>query len=39
MSLSHWDSPQLLIVDYAFLHYNYKYDWLRPKLEEMSPPT
>lgn len=26
--------PQLL-SDYAFLHYNYKYDWLRPTLEEI----
>ena len=31
-------NPQLL-SDYSFLHYNYKYDWLRPKLEELSPPT
>ena len=26
--------PQLL-SDYAFLHYNYKYEWLRPTLEEI----
>ena len=26
--------PQLL-SDYSFLHYNYKYDWLRPTLEEI----
>ena len=26
---SHCLGPQLL-SDYAFLHYNYKYDWLRP---------
>ena len=26
--------PQLL-SDYAFLHYNYKYDWLRPTLQEI----
>ena len=26
--------PQLLI-DYSFLHYNYKCDWLRPTLEEI----
>ena len=26
--------PQLL-SDYAFLHYNYKYDWLRPTLDEI----
>ena len=26
--------PQLLI-DYSLLHYNYKYDWLRPTLEEI----
>jgi hypothetical protein len=31
---SHSLHPQLL-SDYAFLHYNYKYDWLRPKLEEI----
>ncbi len=31
---SHCLNPQLL-SDYAFLHYNYKYDWLRPKLEEI----
>ena len=24
-----------LFSDYAFLIYNYKYDWLRPKLEEI----
>ena len=28
---SHCLDPQLL-SDYAYLHYNYKYDWLRPKL-------
>ena len=27
-------SPQLL-SDYCFLHYNYKYDWLRPTLSEI----
>ena len=27
-------SPSLL-SDYAFCHYNYKYDWLRPSLEEI----
>ena len=26
---------QQLLSDYAFLHYNYKYDWLRPTLEEI----
>ena len=26
--------PQLL-SDYVFLHYNYKYDWLRWTLEEI----
>jgi len=26
--------PQLL-SDYSFLHYKYKYDWLRPTLEEI----
>ena len=26
--------PELL-SDYAFLHYNYKYDWLRPTLDEI----
>ena len=26
--------PQIL-SDYDFLHYNYKYDWLRPTLEEI----
>ena len=26
---SHCLGPQIL-SDYAFLHYNYKYDWLRP---------
>ena len=26
--------PQLL-SDYSFLHYNYKYDWFRPTLEEI----
>ena len=31
---SHCLSPQFL-SDYAFLHYNYKYDWLRPTLEEI----
>jgi len=31
---SHCLGPQLL-SDYAFLHYNYKYDWLRPTLEEI----
>ena len=31
---SHCLDPQLL-SDYALLHYNYKYDWLRPKLEEI----
>ena len=31
---SHCLDPQFL-RDYAFLHYNYKYDWLRPKLEEI----
>ena len=24
-----------LLIDYSFLHYNYKYDWLRPTLEEI----
>ncbi len=24
-----------LLSDYAFLHYNYKYDWLRPTLDEI----
>jgi len=23
------------VLDYAFLHYNYKYDWLRQTLEEI----
>ena len=32
--LSHCLGPQIL-SDYAFLHYNYKYDWLRPTLEEI----
>ena len=32
---SHCLDPQLL-SDYAYLHYNYKYDWLRPKLEEIA---
>ena len=32
--MSHCLDPQLL-SDYAFLHYNYKYDWLRPTLEEI----
>ena len=27
-------SPTLL-SDYAFCHYNYKYDWLRPSLDEI----
>ena len=27
-------SPSLL-SDYAFCHYNYKYDWLRPSLNEI----
>ena len=31
---SHCLGPQFL-SDYAFLHYNYKYDWLRPTLEEI----
>lgn len=31
--ISHLD-PQLL-SDYAFLHYNYKYDWLRLTLDEI----
>jgi hypothetical protein len=31
---SHKLDPQLL-SDYAFLHYNYKYDWLRPTLQEI----
>ena len=31
---SHCLGPQLL-SNYAFLHYNYKYDWLRPTLEEI----
>jgi hypothetical protein len=31
---SHSFDPHLL-SDYAFLHYNYKYDWLRPRLEEI----
>ena len=31
---SHYLGPQLL-SDYAFLHCNYKYDWLRPTLEEI----
>jgi hypothetical protein len=31
---SHCLCPQIL-SDYAFLHYNYKYDWLRPTLEEI----
>ena len=26
--------PQIL-SDYAFLHYNYKYEWLRPTLDEI----
>ena len=30
----HCLGPQIL-SDYAFLHYNYKYDWLRPTLEEI----
>jgi hypothetical protein len=24
-----------LLSDYAFLHYNYKYDWLRPTVQEI----
>ena len=32
---SHCLDPQFL-SDYAFLHYNYKYDWLRPKPEEIN---
>ena len=24
-----------LLSDYCFLHYNYKYDWLRPTLSEI----
>ena len=24
-----------LLSDYAFLHYNYKFEWLRPTLEEI----
>jgi len=35
---SHCLGPQLL-SDYAFLHYNYKYDWLRPTLEEIVDST
>ena len=31
---SHCLGPQLL-SDYAFLHYNYKYDWLHLTLEEI----
>jgi hypothetical protein len=31
---SHCLDPKLL-SDYVFLHYNYRYDWLRPKLEEI----
>ena len=31
---SHCLGPQIL-SDYDFLHYNYKYDWLRPTLEEI----
>ena len=31
---SHYLGPQLL-SDYALLHYNYKYDWLRPTLKEI----
>ena len=31
---SHCLGPQLL-SDYVFLHYNYKYDWLRWTLEEI----
>ena len=31
---SHCLGPQLL-SDYAFLHCNYKYDWVRPTLEEI----
>ena len=25
----------LILSDYAFCHYNYQYDWLRPTLEEI----
>ena len=25
----------MLLSHYAFCHYNYKYDWLRPTLEEI----
>ena len=35
---SHCLGSQLL-SDYAFLHYNYKYDWLRPTLEEIVDST
>ena len=35
---SHCLGPQIL-SDYAFLHYNYKYDWLRPTLEEIVDAT
>lgn len=31
---SHCLDPQLL-SDHAFLHYKYKYDWLRPTLQEI----
>jgi len=31
---SHCLGPQFL-SDYAFMHYNYKYDWFRPTLEEI----
>ena len=24
-----------LLSDYCFIHYNYKYDWLRPTVEEI----
>ena len=27
-----------LLSHYAFYHYNYKYDWLRPTLEEIINP-
>ena len=31
---SHCLGPQIL-SNYVFLHYNYKYDWLRPTIEEI----
>ena len=31
---THFLGPQIL-SDYVFLHYNYKYDWLRPTHEEI----